>query len=501
MEFYINVNGVQRGPLDEAEFRELVRNKDVSQEDYVWEAKQGRWIKIKFYGDLATVFEQEAAASAREEEGYFINVEGKTGGPFPKDAIIKEIERGRFKSSHFVWDAESNRWLKASEHAIFAEFVADGAPRKALKKYYLSKEGARFGPFEFGEVEEKIFNGEYNKDNYVWEPQAKKWIKLAEVPDFADTFAGTEEKTEEPELPPPMPTPETPVAATPPPPATAPPQKADIEETLAPPFGGRPVPPSIPEESPVVPKPPPPEPVAPPPASTVGIPAAPPPERIAPESKVGDLVSISIPPPTPPGKPRPAEPPKISVDEVEFKKVPSDEGDEALGKDKERRLDRSVVLDISKPSFARRITAQLVDLFFISLSYFVVALIFSFLDMNPYLPGPDQYYYQQWFWGTIAGIGVFYFLVRDAGGASIGKRIMGLRVVKYDNLDRPATLTQSILRNVTLLIPLVNILDVVYAFTDPKGRRVGDRAAGTFLTESHELDYIREQRTILDEIY
>jgi len=160
MEFYLNIDGNQRGPLDEAEFRELVRKKAVSQEDYVWEAKQGRWIKIKFYAELAAVFEEEATAPPAEEEGYFINVEGKTGGPFLKDAIIKEIERGRFQGSHFVWDAESNRWLKASEHAIFAELVTEAKPPKAVKKYYLSKEGVRHGPFEFGEVEENILSGE-----------------------------------------------------------------------------------------------------------------------------------------------------------------------------------------------------------------------------------------------------------------------------------------------------------------------------------------------------
>jgi uncharacterized RDD family membrane protein YckC len=499
MEFYINVNGVQRGPLDEAEFRELVRNKAVSQEDYVWEAKQGRWIKIKFFGELSAVFEQEAAASAREEEGYFINVEGKTGGPFPKDAIIKEIERGRFKSAHFVWDAESNRWLKASEHAVFAEFVAEGAPPKAVKKYYLSKEGVRFGPFEFGEVEAKILKGDFLSEHYVWEARIKKWIRLGEMSDFADIFV--EAEAEEPELPPPMVPAEPSATEPPPPPAAAPAEKAGAEEALEPPFGSGLSPPPGIEKPPVEPEPPPPGPAAAPPTRPLEKPAPPPAEKVARGPEVGDLVSISIPPPTPTRKPRPAEPPKISVDEVEFRKVPSEEEAETLAKGKEPKLDRSVVLDISKPSFARRITAQLVDLFFISLSYFVVALIFSFLDMNPYMPGPDQYYFQQWFWGTIAGIGVFYFLVRDAGGASIGKRIMGLRVVKYGNFDRPATLTQSILRNVTLLIPLVNILDVVYAFTDPKGRRVGDRAAGTFLTESHELDYIREQRTILDEIY
>ena len=226
-----------------------------------------------------------------------------------------------------------------------------------------------------------------------------------------------------------------------------------------------------------------------------------PPGMAAPEPKVGDLVSISIPPPTPEDKPPPPEPSKISVDEVEFKKVSAEEEEVSLGKGKDVEVDRTVVLDLSRPSFVRRIAAQLVDLFFISLSYFVVALIFSFLEMNPYLPGPDRYFYQQWFWGVIIGIGVFYFLVRDAGGASIGKRIMGLRVVKYDNYDRAANVVNSIFRNITLLVPLLNILDIVYAFTDPKGRRVGDRAAGTVLTEAYEIDYVREQRTILDEIY
>ncbi len=497
MEFYLNINGNQRGPLDEAEFRELVRNKAVSQEDYVWEAKQGRWIKIKFYGELAAVFEEEVTAPPTEQEGYFINVEGKTGGPFPKDAIIKEIERGRFKHSHFVWDAESNRWLKAAEHAVFAELLTGAAPPKTVKKYYLSKEGARYGPFEFGEVEEKILGGEFDRDHYAWEPQSKEWITLAEMADFADIF--TDIKTAEPEVPPPMPTPEP---ATPAPPGPiAPPEPVPPEPARAaspePDLG---VPPGVavpPSEL----KPPPETVAAQTPAPIAEPSATPPPDIGAPEPKVGDLVSISIPPPTAEDKPPPPDGAKISVDEVEFKKVSAEEEEVALRKARDVKIDRTVVLDFSRPSFVRRVAAQLVDLFFISLSYFVVALIFSFLDMNPYMPGPDRYFYQQWFWGVIAGIGLFYFLVRDAGGASIGKRIMGLRVVKYGDYDRPATLVHSIVRNITLLIPLLNILDVVYAYTDPKGRRVGDRAAGTVLTESHEIDYLREQRTILDEIY
>lgn len=494
MEYYLNIDGNQRGPLDATEFRDLVKDKAVSQEDYVWDAKQGRWIKIKFHAALANVFEEEAAPPPLPEEGFFINVEGKTGGPFPRDAITKEIERGRFKGHHFVWDADSNRWLKAAEHAVFAKYLTESVPAKAVKKYYLGKDGARFGPFEFGEVEEKILKGEFNRDHYAWEPQSKKWVKIAEVVDFSDVFAELEPA--EPEIPPPMPVGETLAPAAP-------------AGPVASPAGGPPeVKPAAPAAPPAAvgpPEPAPPQPPAAPvgiqPVGPIGRPTVPPLEQQPPEPKVGDIVSIPITPPAAGRKPPPPEPAKISVEEVEFKKVSTEEEEVGLEKGKGLKIDRSVVLDFSRPSFARRIAAQLVDLFFISLSYFVVALIFSFLDMNPYLPGPDQYFYRQWFWGTIAGVGLFYFLVRDGGGASIGKRIMGLRVVKINDYERHANVIHSIVRNLTLLVPLVNILDVVYAFTDPKGRRVGDRAAGTVLTESHEIDYLCQHRTILDEVY
>jgi len=489
MEFYLNIDGNQRGPLGIAEFRELVKAKGVSQEDYVWEPKQGRWIKIKFHAELAGIFDEEATLAAAEDEGFFINVEGKTGGPFPRDAIISEIRRGRFTDNHFVWDAVANRWLRASEHSVFSRFLAEGV-KPAPRKYYLSKEGARFGPFEFGDVEEKILAREFSSDHYVWEAQLKKWVKLGEAADFADAFADLEGQA--PEVPPPMPPPEL---SGPPAPAFEPAAPAFEPAAAAAP----PAPPA--REPSALPPPVEVQPVAP----ARGPAEPPPPGKVAPEPKVGDLVSISIPPPTPERKGPPPQPPfEGPADVVEPKvepKKPAAKKEAALVGEEGTKVDRSVVLDFSRPSYFRRIAAQIVDLFFISLSYFAVAIIFSFMGKNPFLPGPDHDYYQQLFWGTFAVIGVFYFLVRDAGGASIGKRIMGLRVVKYGDYDRRAGLFHSIVRNITLLLPLVNLLDVIYAFTDLKGRRLGDRAAGTVLTESAEIDYIRQQGTILDEVY
>jgi uncharacterized RDD family membrane protein YckC len=235
--------------------------------------------------------------------------------------------------------------------------------------------------------------------------------------------------------------------------------------------------------------------VVPPPRTPVAAPPAAPGPL---EPRVGELIAINIPEPA---LSRELVPPPVSqpsLNEIEFRTVAREELPEAGG---DIKVDRSLILDFAKPALARRIGAQVVDVAFVGLFYFLVALMFSLLGMNPYMPGPEQYYRQQVFWGTLGGIAAFYFLVRDAGGASFGKRVMGLRIVKLDDFNRSANLFQSIVRNVTLLIPLLNILEAVYVFTDPKGRRAGDRMAGTVLTESIDIDYIRRHQSIMDEIY
>lgn len=493
MEYYLNIGGKQRGPFDLGEVRELARSGELTIDDYVWDASQGRWVKINDHKELARVLEEEATFTAAEGEGFFINVEGKTGGPFPRDAIIKEIERGRFKPNHFVWDAAANKWVLAGEHVLFGKYFGKAfqPATEPLKKYYLSKNGARFGPFAEEEVAEKIRSQEFGKNNYVWDFRQKKWVKLGEFADFQSLFAQPE--VSEPAVPPPLGVEERPLAkaptATVPPaaPVQPPPTPGPPPPTAGPAAAVTPLtPPSAPRVSLITTAPP----AGAPPAPPV-VPAAPP------EPGLGDIVPLSFPNVAPEAGPTTTfiAPPVTAP--TSTASSPAAEPRKESGV----KIDTSVVLDFSKPAFIKRVGAQLVDLFFISWSYFIMALIFSFLDMNPFMPGPDQYYYRQLFWSAIGGVALFYFLVRDAGGASIGKKIMGLRVVKYDDFNRRANLLHSIIRNLTLLLPLVNILEVVYVLTDVKGRRLGDRAVGTVLTEATEIDYVRQKQGILDEIY
>ena len=94
--------------------------------------------------------------------------------------------------------------------------------------------------------------------------------------------------------------------------------------------------------------------------------------------------------------------------------------------------------------------------------------------------------------GTLVGlVGVLFaaillmafVLLRDAlfSGMGVGKKMMRLRVVRSDGSR--CTFEASALRNVTMLVPLVNLLELAIAVFDVHGRRLGDKIARTQVLE------------------
>ncbi|GAB4486057.1 MAG: hypothetical protein OHK006_13320 [Thermodesulfovibrionales bacterium] len=85
------------------------------------------------------------------------------------------------------------------------------------------------------------------------------------------------------------------------------------------------------------------------------------------------------------------------------------------------------------------------------------------------------------FVGIVAALA--YGLIKDAlpflGGQSIGKKAMGIRALKLEN-GAPLTndYATSVIRQVSLCIPLFNIADALMVFTKER-RRFGDKWAKT----------------------
>ena len=80
--------------------------------------------------------------------------------------------------------------------------------------------------------------------------------------------------------------------------------------------------------------------------------------------------------------------------------------------------------------------------------------------------------------------GLAYALLKDTlyDGRSIGKKVMGLQVINSQTLT-PCKMMESVIRNVSLLIPVFSLVEVIMVFVDKDNLRFGDKWANTMVIE------------------
>lgn len=129
----------------------------------------------------------------------------------------------------------------------------------------------------------------------------------------------------------------------------------------------------------------------------------------------------------------------------------------------------------------RRGIALLLDFLFLSVFFFPATYLYS----GKWIMG-----YEEHLWGIsdpICLVFLFiifaYFILMEAYvGWTIGKRILGMRVV--DVTGYKIGLAKSLIRNLLRLVdglPALNILGVVLIASSPRGQRFGDRIARTYV--------------------
>ena len=134
-------------------------------------------------------------------------------------------------------------------------------------------------------------------------------------------------------------------------------------------------------------------------------------------------------------------------------------------------------MDKNKASVWKRIFAYLIDSLIITIPLFVFMMIGIFFRSH-YWYGID--------WDLII-VSIFitqifsyvYILFKDAlfDGRSIGKKVLNLQVV--NNRKKPCSIVKSLLRNITLIIPFLPIIELIMIIVDKNGKRLGDRLAKT----------------------
>ena len=83
-----------------------------------------------------------------------------------------------------------------------------------------------------------------------------------------------------------------------------------------------------------------------------------------------------------------------------------------------------------------------------------------------------------------------YFILMEAYvGWTVGKRILGMRVV--DGTGNKIGFSKALIRNLLRLVdglPALNILGIILIACSPRGQRFGDRIAKTFVVGEKVLD-------------
>ena len=93
------------------------------------------------------------------------------------------------------------------------------------------------------------------------------------------------------------------------------------------------------------------------------------------------------------------------------------------------------------------------------------------------------------FWFPIVDVLLaVYYLTRDAlpmlGGQSLGKKLLGIRVLKQDSLETTrGEFGIVFLRTFPAILPILNIVDAIYIFSKSR-QRIGDRWAKTIVVLS-----------------
>jgi uncharacterized RDD family membrane protein YckC len=78
----------------------------------------------------------------------------------------------------------------------------------------------------------------------------------------------------------------------------------------------------------------------------------------------------------------------------------------------------------------------------------------------------------------------YYFLLETVGGQTLGKKLMGLKVVAVDGRLTPAKVIVRTLLRIIDALPAFYLLGVILVAVSSKNQRLGDMAAGTLVVRA-----------------
>jgi uncharacterized RDD family membrane protein YckC len=468
--YFIAIENKRSGPYDLKTIKMLIEKGRFTENDSVWVPEKNQWVKAYDFPPFRAIF----TPAIKDRGEYFVNIKDEVKGPLHFEELKAMITAGEISPDDSIWDIHRGVWIKADK-------VPEVSPLFVkIKKttYHISIGGKPIGPYTKEEIEGMLKSGEITIESYIF--GGNTWQKLKDCTDFAYLKPPAMETIPEPHE----------DILEPPPPDT---------KSVIPPLEGM----TISEE-----------------------------EELLGESefKLEDELVLEK-----PVEKRPM--PKIKLEAEEQtsaetlkgveKEMVAYEGETGVGVEEEKavqegkknvpewlkdyetykvdvndmKLDEAYAIPTSminensidmrlseydRFTIGKRIFAGFIDAMIVILGFFIITLILTAMNIDPFFPSnPHQYEDQITLASVYGAFFLFYLLFRDGftSNGSIGKRISGIILIQKKK-RRPCGVFRSLLRNITWLIPPLNFIDLLIVLFSGRGKRIGDSFGGTEIIET-----------------
>jgi len=139
--FYAMIEGKQRGPYDELQFKRLVENDLASASTLVWKEGMSDWMPAGEVKMMASIFPQRPQVAAAPpapaapampqmpQRAYYVNLNNQQVGPFNVQQLQHFAQTGEFTQQMFVWCEGMPQWLAAGAVPELAGIFGPAMPQ------------------------------------------------------------------------------------------------------------------------------------------------------------------------------------------------------------------------------------------------------------------------------------------------------------------------------------------------------------------------------------
>lgn len=472
--YFIAIGNKRFGPYDLKTIKMLIEKGRYTENDLVWVKETNKWTKAFDFPPFREIF----TPAIKDKGEYFVNIKDEVRGPLQFEELKALITAGEINPSDSIWDIHRGVWIKADK-------VPEVSPLFAkIKKttYHISIGGKPVGPYTKEEIEEMLKSGEITTESYIF--GGNTWQKLRDCTDFSHLIPPSLETITEPQeeiIAPPPPD----IKSTPTPKGLTIPEEDELlgesEFRLED---------EIPKEMPVEKRP----------IPKMEFEEAISVETEKSEEKEGKPFEEETGVRIEEGKEEILEGEKVQkgkravpewLKDYETYKVDVNDMkvEEAYTIPSSMINENSIdirLTEYDRFTIGKRIFAGFIDAMVIFLGFFLVSLVLTAMNIDPFFPSnPHQYEDQITLASVYGAFFLFYLLFRDGftSNGSLGKKISGIILIHRKN-RRPCGVLRSFLRNIIWLIPPLNLIDLLIVLFSGRGRRIGDALAGTEIIET-----------------